>query len=79
MNFQNVAEMPGMLRRAAGRAFRSVAGSPRLPVFDRLARADPRWPTFVDVMEYINYEAVPGDIVEFGVFTGISLALLGKS
>ena len=71
--------MPSMLRRAAGRAFRSIAGSPRLPVFDRLARADPRWPTFVDVMEYINYEAVPGDIVEFGVFTGISLALLAKS
>jgi hypothetical protein len=30
-------------------------------------------------MEYVNYEAVPGDIVEFGVFTGISLALLAKA
>jgi hypothetical protein len=71
--------MPGILRRAAGRALRSIAGARQLPAIDRLARADPRWETFVDVMEYINYEAVPGDIVEFGVFTGISLALLAKS
>jgi hypothetical protein len=71
--------VPNLLRRAAGRAFRSIAGSARLPIFDRLARADPRWSTFVDAIEYINYEAVPGDIVEFGVFTGISLALLAKA
>ena len=63
----------------AGRALRSIAGQPLLPVFDRLARADRRWSTFLDTVEYINYEAVPGDIVEFVVYTGISLALLAKS
>jgi hypothetical protein len=74
-----VTDVQAMFRRAAGRALRSIAGPPRLPVFDRLARADRRWSTFVDAVEYINYEAVPGDIVEFGVYTGISLALLAKS
>lgn len=45
----------------------------------RLIHADRRWSTFADGIEYLNYEAVPGDIVEFGVFTGISLALLAKA
>lgn len=30
-------------------------------------------------VEYVNYEAVPGAIVEFGVFTGKSLALLARA
>ncbi len=34
---------------------------------------------FDRAIEYINYEAVPGDIVEFGVFGGVSLALLAKA
>jgi hypothetical protein len=63
-----------LLRRAARRV------SPkRDDVLGRLARSDKRFSTFVDAVEYINYEAVPGDIVEFGVFTGISLALLARA
>jgi hypothetical protein len=38
---------------------------------------------FRDAIEFLDYEKVPGDIVEFGVFTGRTLALLhylsGKS
>jgi hypothetical protein len=45
----------------------------------QLVARDPRWTMFCRAVEYVNYEAVPGDIVEFGVFTGISLALLAKA
>lgn len=40
----------------------------------QIIRRDPRSPTFFAAIEYINYERVPGAIVEFGVFTGLSLA-----
>ena len=55
-------------RRAAGYETRSV--------ITQLAERDARWSTFCRAVEDIDYEAIPGDIVEFGVFTGISLALL---
>lgn len=67
--------MSGLLPRA----FRRVRGTRALPVIDRLARRDPRWDTFVQAIEYVNYEAVPGDVVEFGVFSGLSLALLARA
>jgi hypothetical protein len=43
-----------------------------------MIRTDPRSTTFFAAAEYANYEAVPGDIVEFGVFAGTSLALLAR-
>jgi len=67
-----------LVDRAIRRAKRA-AGYDTRDVMARLIARDPRWTTFCRAVEYINYEAVPGDIVEFGVFTGISLALLAKA
>src|SRR5262249_47193684 len=67
------------IRDRVRRVGRAVVGpAPQSPIA-RLIRADPRWDTFNAAIEYINYEAVPGDIVEFGVFTGVSLALFAKA
>jgi len=44
----------------------------------RLIRGDDRSTTFFAAIDFVNYEQVPGDIVEFGVFSGISLALLAQ-
>jgi len=67
-----------LVDRAVRRAKRA-AGYETRDVMSRLIARDPRWTTFCRAAEYVNYEAVPGDIVEFGVFTGISLALLAKA
>ena len=67
-----------LVHRAIGRAKRA-AGYETRDVMSRLIARDPRWKTFCRAIEYVNYEAVPGDVVEFGVFTGISLALLTKA
>jgi hypothetical protein len=67
-----------LVNRAIRRAKR-VAGYETRDVMSQMAARDPRWATFCRAAEYIDYEAVPGDIVEFGVFTGISLALLAKA
>jgi O-methyltransferase len=57
----------------------AVIGSNEPPIIDELIRRDPRWSTFLAAVEFVNYERVAGEIVEFGVFTGISLALLAKA
>ena len=67
-----------LVDRAIRRAKRA-AGYETRDVINPLAGRDPRWTTFCRAVEYVDYEAVPGDIVEFGVFTGISLALLAKA
>jgi len=67
-----------LVDRAIRRA-RRAAGYETCNVMSQMASRDPRWTTFLRVVEYVNYEAVPGDIVEFGVFTGISLALLANA
>jgi len=67
-----------LVDRAIRRA-RRAAGYETRDVMSQMASRDPRWTTFLRAVEYVNYEAVPGDIVEFGVFTGISLALLAKA
>ena len=66
------------LRRGLNYARRTVVGRPALPVMTRLIRGDQRASTFFAAIEFVNYEQVPGAIVEFGVFTGISLALLAQ-
>jgi hypothetical protein len=48
-------------------------------IIGQLVRRDRRWETFVGAIEYANYEQVPGDVMEFGVFAGTSLALLAKA
>jgi len=65
----------GRALRRAGRSF----GYDTRDVMSQICARDPRWPTFCHATEYIDFEAVPGDIVEFGVFTGMSLALLAKA
>src|SRR5262245_950343 len=68
------------LFRNALRATRDVLlGPPEVDLILRLAREDGRWSTMCEAIEYINYEKIPGDILEFGVFTGVSLALLTKA
>ncbi|MEW6320187.1 MAG: TylF/MycF/NovP-related O-methyltransferase [Acidobacteriota bacterium] len=69
------ADWSGRLR-ALGRA---VLGARALPLIDRLGRSDPRWTTFVAAMEYLDFEGVDGDILECGVFGGVSLALLARA
>jgi hypothetical protein len=67
-----------LVDRAIRRAKRA-AGYETRDVITQMARRDTRWATFCRAIEYVDYEAIPGDIVEFGVFTGISLALLAKA
>ena len=70
--------MKQYVRRAA-RALRTLAVGPdEVPIMSQMIRRDTRTPTFFAALDYINYERVPGDVVEFGVFTGISLALFAQ-
>jgi len=66
---------PG-IRRALRKARALVWEAPPEAPIARLARSDPRWPVFSSAIEYINVEGIGGDIVECGVYTGVSLALL---
>lgn len=66
------------IRTSLRRARDLVIGRPELPVMTRLIRGDARAETFVAAVEFVNYERVEGDILEFGVFTGVSLALLAQ-
>ena len=67
------------LRRALRATRNALVGRDELPIIDQLIRRDPRSQTFFSAIDFVNYEQVAGDIVEFGVFTGISLALLAKA
>jgi hypothetical protein len=62
--------------RALGRRF---LHGPEAPLISRLLRQDERSPTFVQALDYVNFERVPGDVVEGGVFGGLSLAILAKA
>jgi O-methyltransferase len=66
------------LRSGLRQARDFVIGQPELPVMTRLIRGDARAETFFAAVEFVNYERVAGDILEFGVFTGVSLALLAQ-
>ena len=44
----------------------------------QIVRRDARCHTFFRAIEFVNFEQVAGDIVECGVFGGLSLALLAK-
>jgi len=69
---------PGV-RRALRKARALVLDAPAEAPIARLARSDPRWPVFSSAIEYINVEGIDGDIVECGVYTGVSLALLAHA
>jgi O-methyltransferase len=61
--------------RAAGRELLPAA-SPDL--MTAIIRNDSRSEIYFRAIEYVNFEQVPGDIVELGVFGGLSLALFAK-
>jgi hypothetical protein len=61
------------------RLARRILGEPAVPLVSRVLRQDDRTPTFVQAVDYVNFEAVPGDIVEAGVFGGLSLAILARA
>jgi hypothetical protein len=50
----------------------------KVPLISQLIRGDVRSTTFFDAIEFVNFERVEGDIVECGVFGGVSLAILAK-
>ncbi len=65
----------GVLRSTRDR----LVGRRRRTVLEEIiARNGERFAQFGAANEYIRFEAIPGDILEFGVFTGLSLALLAK-
>jgi hypothetical protein len=70
--------MKQYLRRAASGLRDFAVGRDEVPIMSQMIRRDARSSTFFSALDYINYERVPGDIVEFGVFTGISLALFAQ-
>jgi hypothetical protein len=73
-----VSPLTRQLRRGLRVARDLAIGRGELPIMTQLIRRDERSSTFFHAIEYINYERVAGDIVEFGVFTGVSLALLAQ-
>jgi hypothetical protein len=53
--------------------------APEMPdLMTQIIRCDARADTFFRAIEMVNYEKVPGDFVECGVFGGLSLAVLAK-
>ncbi len=70
------------MRRGLRRGLRAVRdlviGNGEPPIMTQIIRRDPRSSTFLCAVDYINYEGIPGDVVEFGVFTGLSLALFAQ-
>ncbi len=70
--------MRAVLRRGLRVARDLVIGQTPVPLTSQIIRRDQRSSTFLCAVDYINYERVPGDVVEFGVFTGLSLATLSQ-
>src|SRR5262249_17403532 len=68
----------GIVRSTLRRGLRAVrdllVGNGQPPIMTQIIRRDPRSETFMSAVAYIDYERIPGDVVEFGVFTGLSLA-----
>jgi hypothetical protein len=71
--------IPAIITRAMRSVGRRLVPPPPLGVMDDIIRHDARADTFFRAIEYVNYEAVPGDIVECGVFGGLSLAEFAKA
>ena len=47
-----------------------------MEIINKLIDFDIRHTMFRDATRFIDYELIEGDIIEFGVYTGRSLALL---
>jgi hypothetical protein len=61
------------LRRGLRAVRDLVVGNGEPPIMTQILRRDPRSETFMSAIAYVDYEGIPGDVVEFGVFTGLSL------
>ncbi|MGE0041807.1 MAG: TylF/MycF/NovP-related O-methyltransferase [Vicinamibacterales bacterium] len=70
--------MRRVIRRGLRAAGRFLLGTDEPDLITRLIRQDARADTFFRAIEYVNYERVPGDLVECGVFGGLSLAVIAK-
>lgn len=70
--------MTDLLSRGLRALGRRLLPPPRLDMMARVIRNDARADTFFRAIEYVNFERVEGDIVECGVFGGLSLAVLAK-
>jgi hypothetical protein len=71
--------MPAFLTRALRSVGRRLVPPAPVSMMDQIIRNDARAGTFFRAIEFINFEAVPGDIVECGVFGGLSLAQFAKA
>jgi hypothetical protein len=66
--------MRHIIRKSARRMRDLAIGRADVPMMSQIIRRDARSATFFQALDYINYERIPGDVVEFGVFTGLGLA-----
>ena len=73
-----ILSMPAFITRALRQVGRRLLPAAEPDLITRLIKNDARAETYFRAIEYINYEAVPGDVVECGVFGGLSLALFAK-
>lgn len=68
------------LRSVLGKAYRHTLGPPPPSVMSEMIRRNPeRWTVYSHAVDFVNFESVEGDILEFGVFGGLSLALLAQA
>jgi len=68
--------MRAVLARGLRAVARRVLPPPRRDLRAQIVHADARASTFFQAIEYVNFERVEGDILECGVFGGLSLAVL---
>lgn len=67
------------IKNAMRTAYHTLSHRRHSAVLKQLKENDPRWQTFSHAVDYIRWEGVPGDILEFGVYGGQSLVLLGHA
>ena len=67
------------LRTGLAAARDVLLGSPERAPLESVIGMDRRWPVFLDAVSYVNAQRIPGAIAEFGVYGGISLALLAHA
>lgn len=68
------------LRSVLGRVYRVALGTPDATLLDELHHRElARWTMFTRAADFVNFEVVEGNFLEFGVFGGVSLALLADA
>jgi predicted O-methyltransferase YrrM len=70
--------MAALITRALRRVGQRLLPSPAPDLMTTMIRNDARSDTYFRAIEYIDFEGVPGDIVECGVFGGLSLAMFAQ-